>query len=279
MKGIVEGMTNEDYHAHTALGSTQVKAAIKSLAHFKAMRDGKLIKKSDAMDLGSAVHSAILEGSMEGFIQVPKGLVRNDKHQAWKDFKAKNVGKTMLTFDDYSKVENMFCAFYRTEIAAKLLCKGRAELSFFAKDPTTGLELRARPDYFVETDEWVYIVDLKTSKDASPEAFQKDVYNYRYDISAAHYIKVVELVTGKKVKDYFILAVESSVPHGTAIYRLDEDCLARADKRLSCVLSQIAKAQEDKIYSGYSEKVVDLDIPHWAIRSEDETLNQEVVNE
>jgi hypothetical protein len=53
-----EDMSNEEYHAHHAFGSTSIKtAANKSIAHlFGAER-----KDSPAFALGSAVHAYLLE--------------------------------------------------------------------------------------------------------------------------------------------------------------------------------------------------------------------------
>ncbi len=51
-------LTNKEYHAHTAISSSDVKAVhTKSLAHWK----GKVRKETSAFALGSAVHALVLE--------------------------------------------------------------------------------------------------------------------------------------------------------------------------------------------------------------------------
>ena len=73
-------MTNEAYHAHPAISSSDVKTVFnKSLAHWQLSQR----RESAAFDLGSAVHALVLEPE--------KDLVRcgpaDRRGTAWKDAK------------------------------------------------------------------------------------------------------------------------------------------------------------------------------------------------
>ena len=53
---------------------------------------------------------------------------------------------------------------YNDDLLKKLFNTGKKELSFFLKDPATGLVLRARPDNILEKKSGaLYLVDLKTT--------------------------------------------------------------------------------------------------------------------
>ena len=57
---IIKTMTNADYHARAEVSSSVLKAALKSPAHLAQCLAGKGTK-SDAMTLGTAVHTWFLE--------------------------------------------------------------------------------------------------------------------------------------------------------------------------------------------------------------------------
>jgi hypothetical protein len=75
-------LTNEQYHAHHAISSSDVKAAARSLAHWK----GAERKESLALDIGTAFHEMTLEPEMRGrIIRGPETRRGN----AWKEAKRK----------------------------------------------------------------------------------------------------------------------------------------------------------------------------------------------
>ena len=64
-----------------------------------------------------------------------------------------------------------------------------------------------------------YIVDLKTTRDASPEAFKEIIINQKYHMQAAFYCDALDY------KDYYIYAIEKSRPHCICMYKMSEDML------------------------------------------------------
>lgn len=60
MSNLIHNLSNADYHAHPAVSSSQLKHMLRTPAHFKASLETSK-EPSDAMKLGSLVHTLLLE--------------------------------------------------------------------------------------------------------------------------------------------------------------------------------------------------------------------------
>jgi len=263
--GVYEGLSNEDYHADSALGSSSVKVVLKSLAHFKSYMS-EPPKVTKALDFGTACHSAILEQDFNKYTKAPdvrRGTI------AWKEHQKTHPDKILLKPDEYSSVKQMYEKFWSHKIAPKLTKLGKPEISFFAVDPITGLRVKARADYFVRYDNKNFVVDYKTARDASDEGFAKAIWNYRYDISAAFYMYVIELATGVRPDDFIWIAQDKDPPHLINTLRAPEAMITRADARVKHSLGLIKQAKETDIWPGYDETLREVELDDWAIRKEE----------
>ena len=89
------------------------------------------------------------------------------------------------------------------------------EVSMFAKDPETGVEMRARFDLYADI-----AADLKTARDASPKGFARAAAQHGYDVQEGWYRDVRKLLTGELGRFRFIV-VESTAPYLVGVYELD----------------------------------------------------------
>lgn len=270
-------MNAATYHAEDGMGSSALKYALKSMAHYKAYVDGEIIIEGKNLDIGTAAHSAILEKSTEIFTsdkdiyielsEKYKGVRQTKAYKEWKE--ARNAeGKIVLGFEEVDAIKKMFGNFFAHSKAPMLVEDGTPECSFFAEHET-GLKLKARTDYYVQSDEGDYIVDYKTSSsEIDGEGFSRSCAKFRYDLQAAHYMDVVERATGRPVKDYFWIVQETSSPYGLRIYRATEDMLERARDIRNKLLQDIAAAKESNIYKCYDEGIFGIDLPHWAVKED-----------
>lgn len=270
---IIKKLSNEDYHARPEIGSSSLKVALKSPLHYKTqIIDGRAKeKKSTAMDIGTCAHSAVLEQSFDGYIKGPE--VSSKRVKAWTDFVKENPKKIVLTPQEYSDIRGMFEAFFAHPLTNRILANGQPEWSFFCEDPKTGLYLKARPDWLIEEDDGFFIVDYKTTDSAHADDFERRCYNLRYDISAAHYISVLEQVLKKPCKDFIFIAQEREAPYAIGVYRAFEDMIERAEKRRRRALDQIAHGIKTNEWPGYPASIQDIDLPGFAIHKE-ELLNE-----
>ncbi len=237
MSDIRHDLSNEQYHASSAISSSDVKAVLtSSLFHWK----NKSFTSAPAMDLGTAVHDMVLEGG-HNTIRGPE----NRRGNAWKDAKAEadSAGKVLLVEGDYDVADDMSAALMADPTCAKVLSAedGIREASLFATCPATGLELRCRPDIYVPSTK--VMGDVKTTRDASPREFGKQTYNLRYDVQGAFYSYVARLC-GWDVSYFTFQAVENTRPHAVCMHSLSMEAMEIGTKHMFKALEEIAEAKE-----------------------------------
>lgn len=230
---IRDDMTNEEYHAHHAISSSDAKAVLlSSVWHWH----NKVNKETPSMQMGTAVHDMALEGGVNT-IRGPETRRGN----AWKEAEsnAKENGALLLPEKEYDLAQDIAGALLTDPAVAKQLrCEdAKKEYSLFATCPKTGLELRCRPDLYNPSD---YVMsDVKTTTDASPIGFGKMIYKYRYDAQASFYKYVAELC-GWKVTHFAFLAVENTAPHAAHMHVMGMDAMEQGHKDMMRALELIA---------------------------------------
>lgn len=182
-------------------------------------------------------------------------------------------GKTVLTADQWDQLHAMRDAVMAHPAASYLMnLPGKAEQSVYWIDPKTGVLCRCRPDYWTESN---IIVDVKTCIDASPEAFAKSIYNWRYHVQDVMYCDGVKIATGDEPKFVF-LAVEKDAcvingeAKGVAVYVLDEESRAVGLKEYRQALNEYASCLESGKWPGYCDKVQIISIPGWGLKKADD---------
>lgn len=259
---IKANMSNEEYHQHPAYSKTFLWSVYtKTPHHAKNMR----IEKTAAMDLGTATHVAILEP--EKFLtSVIKGP-DDRRGNKWKDVydEAAAYGKLALTSGDYEKCLYMRDSAHRLSIVRQLTDGlQKTEQSAFWQDEATGLNCRCRPDLYHPG--LAIMADLKTTADASKEAFRKSVAGYGYHMQQAFYSDGWTLSGGGAVEGFVFIAVESFEPFAVAVYELKPSAYMEGKAATRSALETIERCEKMGIWDGYSEDVQELDLPHWAYK-------------
>lgn len=263
-------MTNEDYHADTsAISASGLKLFMRSPAHYyAAYLDPNRIerKPTAAMKLGTATHCAILEPERFNgeYTVMPEGLDRRTTagKQAYADLLAS--GAEILSADEMAQVINMACAFRDNEISRALFDRKHAvEQSIFAE--VNGVACKCRPDFM--TADGLIVMDVKTTSDASPEAFGKSAWNLGYHVQAAFYRRVISEATGT-TPDFIFGCVESERPHLVAYYSVPQYLLDYADGLIDCALERYAECMRSGVWPGYVSAIEmqELNVPGYAQR-------------
>jgi exodeoxyribonuclease VIII len=187
--GLHANVANDTYHRwRGASQSRLVMLRDKSPAHVHwAMEHPE--EATPAMQLGAAIHVAVLEpGLFEGrYVRDIEGDGRSKAvKEARAELRANCVpGAVFLKAADYDT-----CLAVRDAVAAhpiaKALLDGPTERSAVWRDKETGALCKARFDQL--TNGVPALTDLKTTADASPEAFARSIYRYGYYLQAAHYL-------------------------------------------------------------------------------------------
>jgi hypothetical protein len=262
-------MENADYHRHWAVSKSGLDQIAKSPLHYWARYldpDRVWPEPTPAMRLGTALHTHVLELSKwdEQIAVAPSDINRRTKEgrEQWAAFEAAAKRKTVITADDAAQVMAMGRAVLRHPAAAMLLgLPGKAETTHMWTDASTGLECKCRPDWL--TDDGSIVVDLKTTKDASPRGFKQSVANYRYHVQAAWYLHGLEQATCKRPDQFIFICVESSAPYACAVYAADAEMIERGHDQAMRDLAKLAVCKAADHWPSYSEQIETLSLPGW----------------
>lgn len=215
-------------------------------------------------------------------IMVALNVVRPDvQHldQIKGEYHARNSGKIMLPGNEYDDIINMAKAVLSHPSAKVLLSGGLAEYSLIHKigagtnlvsgfdalpvDVTVGI----RPDYWKRApdDKANFIVDLKTTEDARPEAFMREIEKYRYDVQAALYTDIHQAAIGP-VRGFVFIAVEKKAPHAIRTYFASPNMIRIGRHKYQQNLQTIARCIETGEWPSYPVTVEAISLPEWSER-------------
>lgn len=179
-----------------------------------------------------------------------------------KKWNAERTDKPIISQADFSAVLIMREEVLRHPAAALALKSGKGA-SLFCEDADTGLQLKARPDWMSGN----AIVDLKTCQDASPDGFARTVAQFGYDIQAAFYLDVAN-VLGLSKEHFLFVCCEKEPPYCVAVYELDEESIQIGRSKYRRLLNRYLECVVANQWPGYSKDVQFLSLPAWSKKSE-----------
>lgn len=256
---MIRDLTNKEYHAHPAISSSDVKlVAAKSLAHWKH----KVYKTSPTFALGSAVHALVLEPHKDLVIRGPEDRRGNEWKK--KQLAADLDDKILLTEGDYDQAQAIAQPILRHAVMVNYLADPSfvAEASFFAHDDQTDLDIKCRPDGYLAESGIVF--DIKTTQDASPAGFQREITKYGYDLQAAFYLRCLRQA-GQSAAHFVFVAVEKEPPYAVCLHMLTDRYLEAADLRVTETLHRIRNAQASDVFPTGWPLINHVDLPRWQI--------------
>jgi len=102
------------------------------------------------------------------------------------------------------------------------------------------------------------IADIKTTEDASPEAFSKTIAQYGYAQQAAHYLDLLGAT------HFVFIAVEKTAPYAVGVYCLDPASVAMGRERNLRNLDLLESCQSSGHWPAYSSEIETISLPAWA---------------
>lgn len=258
-------ISNADYQADPAIGSSNLKNALKAPAVYRATADGLIpFTSSPAKDRGTIVHTLILEPeTFHDTVAVAPEFKGKGSVAAKAEFAAENEGKIIVSLEVIDQCRSMVDSLLSLPEFAAILGESENELSGWYDDPITGLRCRYRPD--IRTD-WC-IADVKTCADASPDGFSRAIQNFGYHISAAHYLTGDSVLMGTDHRQFIFACVESSPPYLPALYVLNEEDLQLGEWQRKKAMSIIKQCTDSGEWPSYNSSIATgIGVPHWAKR-------------
>lgn len=262
---ITTELTNEQYHANSAISKSGLDLIARSPAHWFYQEKREPTR---AMIIGSALHAAILEPELFAEQYMLLRNVTDRRASEYKQAVAIHGADFVLTGTEADYVagmqESVRCHPY---LRALLEQPGRAELSVITKDPVTGVDVQCRYDWLTDA---LLPLDIKTTQDARPDAFARSVANYRYHVQAAFYSDVWEWETGERLQRFEFAAIEKAMPHAIGIYRLDDEAIAEGRRLYREALNLYADCLERNEWPAYASDPQWLCLPAWAVEYQEE---------
>lgn len=288
--GIYPGVPFADYQNIHAMNCSTLAWIKGSPAHMKEALDGNLEREDTAaLGFGRALHVRILEPDS----YTHRVKVKGPCAQLLKSGDRKNqpCGKSAcgcvdgnwlcgthggnsetldpnfeyLTVDEAARVEKAAAALRDRKLDTLRRARGMFEVVMIAE--VCGVLCKVRLDKYIEKP--CAIVDVK--KVAGPkspgtvidaEGFESRIAKYGYGMIAALYCDVVEKLTGKMPRWYW-LSVEDNVPFTPAVYRASDTCLAAGRNEYRALLHKYKNCINTGIWPGPADEPMELDGPKW----------------
>lgn len=226
--GKLHALPYDAYAALSGINATGLKNILRSPAYYKYQC---LHPKAPTKEMltGTYVHTAVLEPAawsaharvLPAFEAI-KGVTIKAQKLDWLAQQPDNL--MLVTQDVYELVSRMAEAVHNNPEAMALLGKGIEERSIWWRDPDYDTVCKARIDFIAEVGGSIAL-DLKTTMDASPTAFCKEIVNRRYDLQAQHYLEAGRVTGAYRADVFFFIVVDKEPPHQCVVYEVTDKVL------------------------------------------------------
>lgn len=259
--GIHPGITRSEYERVDAINVSILAHFERSAAH---ARDQMLHPKepTKAMIFGTDFHCSVLEPDRfdREYIVPPKVDRRTKEGKAeWAKFEATypRHSCSYIDQDDMDAMAAMSGQLWQRPLAASLLRGGLNEVAVIWRDEETGLMCKGLLDHIGTFDGWTWIVDLKSTPDASRWAFTKSIKNLHYGARAAFYFDGCNTVAPRE-RRFAWIACESEPPYPVAEYEAMPDAIEAGRSKYKRWLRLYKEAIESGIWPAYPQELQQL---------------------
>jgi len=258
---LIDNMPDADYRAAAGLAFSKLVRIDQSPAHTLVKR-----KATTAMDFGRAAHVCILEPTRFVGLYAPAPRVdRRTKagKDAYEAARQQTPNAELLPEDDYETLIAMRKGVYANANLQRILAAPHmTEASMFWTDQTTGLALKGRADWLSRRG---VLIDLKTTEDASVEAFERSLATWDYFGQLAYYADGAT-ACGIDVQHCLLIAVEKEQPFGVAVYQIDDSALDAGRAMNRWRLTRYAQCVKDNSWPGYPAHIQTIGLPAWKLK-------------
>jgi hypothetical protein len=252
-------MNNSDYHSHPAISKSGLDLINQAPAKYwykKLSGQYNPAKKNiDALVTGTAFHSFVLEPEKleNEFRVLPSfsGKGSQARKNEWLEINSHYNIISMETYERVNKMRDSVMAhpFYKTFMEPG----GTVEESLFFTNYETGADCKIRPDFRGE-----YVVDLKSTIDASYNGFLKSVKKFRYDVQGAFYTDGLN-ECGHFPNGFVFFAVEKEPPYLCQVFYMGNAMHDEGRRKYLKDLEIYVECKTTGHWPGYSQDIELLD--------------------
>jgi hypothetical protein len=265
--GIFRGLSFSQYCALPGVNHSTLERVRRSPAHAReqALHPSE---PTAALALGHAFHVRLLEPERYQLEYVVAPVVdRRTKvgRATWAEWEAENRGRFLLKAEEARQYDRMAEAVLAHPVAGPLLTgRGASELAFVWRDPDSELLCRGRADRLGELAGWPFVIDVKTTRDASARNFAADLARYGYHRQLAFYREGLNVLR-PAARRAAIIAVEKEPPFAVACYELVDRALEQGEREFRVALATWRECVTTGVWPGYSDGLELVDLPAWAV--------------
>jgi hypothetical protein len=281
-------ISNEKYHEMPGWSSSQIKLLPDDPMLFNGRYISKTMpfQRTPAMELGTAIHRALLDGTPT--MVIPSDVLSKSgakSGNAWKEFRAEHESSNVLVKSEDDAICHILANLRAHKIVWQLLdASVFREQSIVWTDEETGLDLRARPDDVARIAGSNILWDLKTTADTSRRACQKTLSSMGYHRSLDHYATGLGKASAADLFDnanmgidrHLIVWVNTSPPYDVVVDPISERALVRAYEQNEDAKADLAQRlclhaggdPEAWLPTDYHLIQPELDLPEWEYTKE-----------
>jgi len=218
-----------------------------------------------AFDLGHAGHLIVLEPDLwaEKVVEIIADDYRTKAAQQARD-EAYLANKIPLLPHHKAQIIGMHKALMAHPLAKKAFVDGKAEQTIVARDPETGLWLKARCDWLRSVSGTAMMLDYKTTTNAHPDEFAKRVWDKGYYIQDPWYRAVYELATGEPVESFLYVVQEIDAPHCVSINHVKQQDVDWGHLQMRRAIDKFAECMASGHWPDYGDQIHEITMPAYA---------------
>ena len=161
---------------------------------------------------------------------------------------------------------------YANGILPRIVKHSKREVSMYATDPDTGLDVRIRPDaiQFRENIGLDAIISVKSSRQEKLAAFAKQCAKLNYDLSEGMYQRVATQVTGRPFQTTLMIIVQTVAPFAVALVAWSPYDIEVGRAKYLAASRKINEAISENRYLGFEAGaeneygLLKMSLPAWA---------------
>ena len=223
---LIEGIPYDAYAVTEGINQTGLGHMLHSGARYRDWQQTPPDDDADdtpSLQLGRLAHLCILEPDVydsrivvaPSFSVQPKLTIKAQSAEWAAGLPPESI---VVSAAKDAQVRAMRDGVWRNPEAKRLLRNGLRETCIWWDDATHRVRCKARLDFVSHAHKKPIVLDLKTARDATREAFSRSIVQNRYDLQAAHYLAAGRSSGAYDHERYYFLVVESRPPYMTVLY-------------------------------------------------------------
>lgn len=286
LEGVWSSLEEELYHRIPGLSNSNMGEVEECFAQY-LWRKKNPMKRSDAMDAGSAFHMMVLERERFDRLVVEgrSFSTKNEDRMLKNAFELENVGKLIIAPEAMRRLEAGYKNLMAHPLASKLVqMSTRNEVSIIWKRVGFDCHGRARIDIYidkVEDDEVVEMIkeyfptfkkgdplaaDLKFYRSANLDFLSREMFDKAWYRQGSYYLKAGQACLNPDLQAFLYIVVENTGLQDVVVFPLQECDRQLGEHSISKITNRyIYHRDNEASYKGRSKGLANVSLPHWAI--------------